>query len=335
MTEAFPPYWSIRDRNLSPPAGTKGNYQLDPVVEIPEGLAPSSAQTRHDWPIWRCKKIEPTRIWPWTTTKEDLSDSLSEQLSTYGFALQSAVGLHEFAAEFAKTVPSNFLSTPGSPKVDELIERIEEWTTGPGNGPQDIVTFGHHRYTVEQLGLVQSKLSDLSRAGEDTISEPWPGPDKPWPEGRTTVWWDELYTKQQLLERAKAIFFGALRIYNDIVERWFPAFDRRHQMTYMLPLRLEGILVLGGNPKRPEWHRASLMSWPCVVSSHNESNVSFELGSWDQIMGDAKNDKLQAAQEEFLEKRGKFRYSTQVFRGNDPRPATKIAHAWLTSTLKI
>ena len=303
----------------------QGEEQLGPVVEKPEDLDPSSPQTRRDWPIWRSEEIEPTRIWPWTTTKEELSESLSEQFITHRFALDSVVGLQELTAEFAKAVPNSILSTPESPKIKELIDFFNVSTTGLEDSPPNI---------VEPLTLGRMALTNLSRAGYDTISDPWPGPDKPLPEGRNRVRWDEVYTDQQLLERAKAIFYGALRIYNDIVEQWFPAFNRRHQMASMFPLRLEGILVRGGNPNRPEWHRVSLMWWPRVVSSHNESDVLFELGSWDQIMGDAKNDKLQAAQEEFLDKRGKFRYSTQVFRGNEPRPATKIAHAWLTSDLQ-
>ena len=74
--------------------------------------------------------------------------------------------------------------------------------------------------------------------------ELWPGKDKPLPGDNTDVLWYELYTERQLLERTKKVFEGALSVYNDIVKRWFPAFNRRHQMGYMLPLRLEGILSL-------------------------------------------------------------------------------------------
>ena len=265
---------------------------------------------------------------------EDLSQSLSKELETYRLALDSPLGLHEYAVEFAKNIRGFFLPSQKSPKISELINWIEVWTTEAGRRPLDSVSVGSFTYTVKDLELIQAKLYELSREGKDTISEHWPGPDKPRLEGRTSMWWDEFYTEQQLLERAKAIFDGALRIYNDIVGRWFPAFNRRHQMTYMLPLRLEGILVPGGNPNRPEWHRASLMWWPRVISSDEESNVLFELGSWDQISGDATNDKLQTAREEFLDERGRFRHSTQIFRGSESRPATKIAYRWLTSDLQ-
>ena len=312
----------------------QGELQLDPVVEIREALDHSSARTRLDWPHWRSTEIEPTRVWPWTTTKEELSQSLSEQLKGYRFALDSTLGIRELAAEFAKAIPSALLSTSDSPKIDELIDLISKWTTRPGANPGDIAFLGSQRYTVYQLRIAQTMLSNLRRAGYDTILDPWPGPDKPPPQDVSKIWWDELYTDRQVLARAKAIFEGALKIYNDIVDRWFPAFDKRHQMSYRLPIRIEGVLVPGGNPEAPEWHRVSLMWWPRVVNGDSEPGVFFELGSWDQIRGGATNEKLENAQQEYLEKRGRFTYSTQVFHGNEPGPATKKAHDWLTSDLR-
>ena len=312
----------------------QGESQLDPVVEMGETLNLSSARTRQDWPRSHSTEIEPTRVWPWTTTKEELSQSLSEQLKGYRFALDSTLGIRELAAGFAKTIPGTLLSTSDSPKIDELIDIISKWTTSLGANPDDIAFLGSQRYTVYQLTLAQTILSILRRAGYDTISDPWPGPDKPPPKDVSKIWWDELYTDRQVLARAEAIFGGALKIYNDIVDRWFSAFDKRHQMSYRLPIKIEGVLVLGGNPERPERHRVSLMWWPRIVNGDSESGVFFKLGSWDQIRGEATNEMLENAKQEYLEKRGRFTYSTQVFHGNEPGPTTKKAHDWLTSDLQ-
>ena len=312
----------------------RGEQELDPVIEMPEDLYPSSGFARRDWLIRHRKVVEDTRVWPWTTTHEDLSQSLSDQLETYRFALDSVVGLHEFVAEFAENVPRYFLSTPDSPKIGELVDLIEDWTARLGSRPQDIIVLRSHRYTVEELKIVRTKLSDPSRDGNDTISEPWPGPDKLWPEGKTSVWWYELYTERQLLERTKAIFDGALRIYNDIVERWFPAFNKRHQMSYMLPLRLEGVLSPRSTPDRRGWSDPTLLWWPKLVNSNAESGVFFELGIEDQVLGAATRDKLQAAEDEFLLHRERFHHTIGVLPGNDTRPSTKLAHDWLAADLK-
>ena len=105
-----------------------------------------------------------------------------------------------------------------------------------------------------------------------------PGPDKPWPPGKTGILWDEVFTDERLLKRATAVFEGALRIYNNIVDRWFPNYNRRNQMSYTMPIRFEGMLSRGPY-KRGGIDAVSLRWWPCLVSSRNESGVFFELGS--------------------------------------------------------
>ena len=311
----------------------RGEHELEPVIEMTEDMNLFSGSGRGDWLIWGSTVIEDTRIWPWTITHEGLSRSLSDQLETYRFALDSVVGLHEYAAEFAKNVPRYFLSTPDSPKVRELVDLIEDCTVRLGGRPQGIVVLRSHRYTVEELRIVRSKLLDLAQDGSDTISEPWPGPDKLWPEDRTSVRWHELYTERQLLERTKAIFGGALRIYNDIVERWFPAFNKRHQFGYMLPLRLEGVLSPRSSPDQGGRSEPSLFWWPRLVNSNAEPGVFFELGTEDQVLGPDTREKVQAAEDEFLLNRGRFSDTSQVLPGNDPRPATKLAHDWLAADL--
>ena len=305
-----------------------------PVVEMPEDLDLFSAEARRDWQGWQSTEIEPTRVWPWTTTKEELSSSLSEQLQTLGFSLSTEVGLHEYATEFVKNSRRLIVSTRRSAKVSEILDWIEAWLTQSGRGPRDTISFNGFTYTVRELELVHSTLSGLSADGIEEIPEPWPGPDKQWPDGRSSVLWHELYTEQQLIDRTTAIFDGALGIYNDIVEQWFPAFNKRDQMSYMLPLRFEGILCPEGDPAVPDRTGAILLWWPKLVSNHDESGVSFELGSWNQLLGAAANEKLQTAQKEFFDQRGWFSYSTQILPGYEPRPATTLAHDWLTSDLR-
>ena len=310
------------------------DLQGQPVVEMPEGMDLFSAEAQRDWPRWQSTEIEPTRVWPWTTTKEELSSFLSKQLQTLGFSLGTEVGVYEHATEFVKHSRRLIVSTRSSAKVREILDWLEEWLGQPGRGTRDAISFNTFTFTAGELELIHTKLSELSNGGAEEISEPWPGPDKQWPDGRPSVQWHELYTEKQLIARTTAIFDGALRIYNDIVEQWFTAFDRRGQMTYMLPLRFEGILCPGGDPAVPDGIGASLLWWPRLVSNQDESGVSFELGSWDQLLGAATNERLQTAQKEFFDQRGWFSYSTQVLPGYEPRPATTLAHDWLTSDLR-
>lgn len=312
----------------------RGEERMDPVVEIPPRWEPFSHHEYMDWYPWRSTVIEHTRVWPWTITQEDLSSSLSDLLETYSFALDSTIGIREFAVEFAETIPTYLLSTSRSPKIRELSNWIDEWLTEPGRRPQDAIGFGQHMYTVKELELIRATLSELPRNEDDTISELWPGKDKPWPAGRSGVLWHEFYTDGQLLERTNAIFDGALRIYNNIVERWFPAFNRRHQMSYMLPLRLEGVLIRRSASERRERSNAVIDWWPRLVNSNADSGVFFELGSDNKVFESNTIEKRQTARDEFLLHRGHFHHTSQILPGYDPRPATKLAHDWLTTDLE-
>ena len=287
-----------------------------------------------NWYPQRSTVIEPTRVWPWTTTKEDLSSSLSELLKDYSLALCSKVGIREFAAEFAETTPTYLLSGSRTPRLSELINWIDEWITELGRGPQGSITFGQHRYTGKELELVRATLPELPLNSDDTISEIWPSQDKPWPEGKSSAWRYELYTGRQLLRRTNAIFDGALRIYNDIVEMWFPAFNKRNQMSYMLPLRFEGVLNLRNSSGKRDLSDAALIWWPRLAKSNAESGVYFELKSDSNIFAADTREKLQAAEEEFLLHGGRFQNRIQLLPGYDPRPATKLAHEWLTDDLR-
>ena len=311
-----------------------GEEQMDPVVDIPLGLNPHSYEHSKNWQRWRSSVIEPTIVWPWTATKEELSSSLSKLLDTYCFALDSTIGFREYATALAKSVTSNPLTESRAPRTSDLIDWIGDRITMIGRGPGNSIIVGQQRFTVKELELVRDRLLELQRSIGDTTLDPWPGQDKPWPESRTAVLWYELYSERQLLERTKAIFVGALRIYNDIVEQWFPAFNRRHQMSYMLPLRLEGVLSLKVAPNRSQRSSATLSWWPRLVHNNAESGVFFELGPDDKVLRSGMKEKLKAAQDEFLLNIGKFWHTEQALPGNEPRPATQLAHHWLVKDLK-
>ena len=153
----------------------QGERELEPVIEMPEDVDFFSASTTRDWPMLRSTAIEPTSVWPWTTTKEDLSSSLSESLRTYRLALHSPIGIREYAAEFAETIPSFLLPNLRQPKICDLTNWIDEWITMPDGRPEDSIMFGQHIYTVKELELVRATLPQLPQNGDGTISELWPG----------------------------------------------------------------------------------------------------------------------------------------------------------------
>ena len=108
------------------------------------------------------------------------------------------------------------------------------------------------------------------------------------------------YTEESVLQRTNDIFNGALRIYNNIVERRLPAFNTRNQMRHMLPFRMKGELVLPEYGRLNGPNEAYLLYWNEWADDTNSSGIFIELGP----MGGATNDdirrKIQAAQEKFV-----------------------------------
>ena len=142
--------------------------------------------------------------------------------------------------------------------------------------------------------------------------------------------WFECYTEERLLQRTNAVFNGALRIYNDIVERWLPAFNRRNQMKHALPFRMRGELRLLEGIGLNGRDTAQLTYWNEWAHDIADSGVFIEMGPRDRTVGDTTQERVRVAQDELVERGLLYNYGWTVLPGYEPRPATELAHEWLT-----
>ena len=314
----------------------RGDKTLAPVVQFPEGLHDLSEGHFWDWPTSMSRGIEPNRVWQWSITHENLSESLSKQLLALRLALESAEGFHEFTYDFASFLRRSYMTTKEKQTSSEVIDYIDKWLLEPSRGRGDSITFGRREYsfTVPELEHFRERLSDLARNGTDILVDPWPEPDRKWPHGRSGGMWFEIYTEERLLQRTNAIFNGALRIYNDIVERWLPAFNKRNQMRYMLPFRMRGELRLLEARKVNERNEAVLTYWTEWADDTVDSGVFIELGPKERTTGDDTLKRVRAAQDELIEQGMPYYSGWRVLPGYEPRPATRLAHEWLTHDLQ-
>ena len=217
----------------------------------------------------------------------------------------------------------------------DVIDYLDKWIRGLNGDPRGSVTFGRSGYsfTVPDLELFRERVSELSRNGTDILVDPWPPPDKEWSPRRRGGMWFERYTEERLLQRTNAIFNGALRIYNLIVERWLPAFNRRNQMRYMLPFRMCGELRLPEAGSSHDRNVAVLTYWDEWADDAADSGIFIEFGRKERTSDDDIRMRIQAAQDKFIEEGKPYYSGWQVLHGND-RPATTLAHEWLTSDLR-
>ena len=291
-----------------------GMEQLKPVVGLPKHAGPFSGQYDPDWSQWSGRTIPPTREWPWAITKEMLVHSLSEHIESRRFALQSTDAIRELTFDFARSVTARGFATPERIETGEVLRYIDgdaaKWVS---------LRVGDSLYLAEDIQLIRRHLVQR-QDGEEFILEPWPGPNKARPIGRSSWGWHETFTKQQLLERTKAVYAAALRIYTSIVDNWFPVFSNRLRLKCILPVRFEGRLFIPNPSSRGrEW--PFLTWWPRPLGEQGESHVAFELAGRDP------------ANEESTDV-GEFWYSTGLLHISGSRPATELAHRWLIDELR-
>ena len=314
----------------------RGDKELAPVVQLPKDLREPYKSHNEDWPRLKVRGIEYTRVWPWSITHDELSQSLSEQLKSFRLALELTVGFHEFAYDFAGYLRKSYFEARDINTPIDVVDYIDKWLQHLNRDPRGSVTFGYSEYsfTVPELELFRERVSELFRNGTDILVDPWPPPDKEWPPGRRGGMWFERYTEEGLLQRTNAIFNGALQIYNRIVERWLPAFDKRNQMRYMLPFRMSGELRLleASNPN--DRKEAVLMHWNEWVDDIADSGVFIEMGRNETNIDDDTRKRMQAAQEKFFEQGRPYYRGWGALHGYEPRPATTLAHEWLTKDLR-
>ena len=313
----------------------RGDKELAPVVQLPKDLSGRYERHHEDWPRRKSRGIEFTRVWPWSITHDELSQSLSEQLEGFGLALLTTVGFHEFAYDFAGYLRRNDFEARDLVTPTDLVDYIDKWLRKLNRDPRGSVTFGYSGYsfTVSELELFRERVSELSRNGTDILVDPWPPTDKEWSPGRRGGMWFERYTEQRLLNRTNAVFNGALQIYNRIVERWLPTFNKRNQMRYMLPFRMSGELRILEASKPNERKEADLIHWNEWVDDIADSGVFIEMERKERSIDDTRK-RIQAAREKLIEQGKPFYSGWGILHGYEPRPATTLAHEWLIDDLQ-
>ena len=316
---------------------TTGWYRGDDthasVVRLPENPHDRRKILSWEWPSLRGRPVEPTRIWPWSVTKDELYERLARKLSSLQLALDSPEGFHEFAHDFVGRLGRNRFGAEGPQALDDVIGYIDEQILYLGDDPRSSITFSGSGYsfTVPELESFRERIMEFSRSGINILDDPWPSPDREWPVERT---WFGRYTDAGLVQYTNAIFNGALRIYNDMLERWFSAFSKRHQMRHALPCRLMGRIRLLEGRGLGGRSMATINCWNEWAHSRVDSGVFIEMGPRNQNIDDATQERVLAAQDEFIKRGLSYSYGWSILPGHESRPATELAHKWLKDDLR-
>ena len=304
--------------------GGKGN--LTKVVELPVDICPSL-----DWPLLVTRGVPNSQVWPWLITRTDLVEALSEWLNPGHLPIESRDALHELSWEFARA--ANRHADRGSVPIDALrvLRQID-------HGMINVYFYdrlgARYVFSEEDTRLIRRHLSEVVESGNESIIDPWPSEDRL----KTSGWPWEGYSDEQLLRRTNAVYTAGLRIYRDIVDRWFGSFRHSLQMFQLLPVNLEGFII----PSYEESPRkvGPVLSWRTrSLPIQQESTASFVLerdrqGNEDWHSYWANEQKNLAAVRPSLRVEPhpmSVGSGVYVF---EPRPATALAYKWLLSDLR-
>ena len=303
------------------------------VVPLPERTDTGPDGLDPGWAVLTAESGRPGLEWPWIATRRYLMESLSQTIMTRRLALPSGDAVRELAWAFALAVSNQGEFSP-RPIATSMVLDVARRLMG-GARPGDVFMVQRLQMTLDELVLVERRLEQMLGDGEGTVCDPWPLFDRrPSPDAGTCSTWD-FYSDDRLLERATAVYTAALRLYVEMVDRWFDGFRRRFRFIGLFPILLEGRLT---KLCQPHWEGAPVLTWRVRALPRGEtSRVALEWGSANDFHSLSywrdEEDNLRSVRP------GTDATPYPVVGGSLPsidsvRPATDLAHTWLIHDLK-
>ena len=173
--------------------------------------------------------------------------------------------------------------------------------------------------------FLHAQLASGKIARDGSMASPGRGS----PLDRRSWMWHEEFTGERFLERVEAVYGAALRIYVDIVQKWFAPFADKFMLYANLPAKFEGRIWMP-QARRDVPH---LSWWPRFLGPQQESKIEFELRPSDSFNVDEIGEKIKTAEAENLSRAGVSWNSREIIHVVGRRPATEIAQKWLIEEL--
>ena len=303
------------------------------VVSLPEPTERGPDSLDPGWAVLHSESGPCGSEWQWIATRLHLMESLSKVVMTRRLALPSVDAVRELVWAFALTVSNKGEFSP-RPMATSMVLDVARRIAAVAR-PGEVFVVQRLEITLDDLVLVERRLERMLEEGEGTVRDPWPLFDRrPSPDARTCSTWD-FYSDDRLLERATAVYSAGLRLYMEMVDRWFSGFRRRLRFIGLFPILLEGRLT---KSHQPHWEGAPVLTWRARVLPIGEtSRVALEWGS-------AKDFRSLSYWRDEEDNMRSVRPGTDatpyaVVGGALPsidsvRPATDLAHSWLIRDLR-
>ncbi|OIQ10581.1 DUF4062 domain-containing protein [Neomoorella thermoacetica] len=298
-----------------------GTEKVPDIVTLPLNLDKDLR-----WPHTRWARPGRQSGWAWRWALEELSNKLSELLRHQALPIEDGPLTREYVWITAlKIVGRGSLDYRPIP-----LSEIEKHFSSFPSHINDFMDARRHRWN---LGPLRREILRLRNLGELELRPPWPGPDL---EPRAGWVW-EMYSDEQLLARTKAVYEGALKGYQQLVETWFSRLADQLDTWVILPARLVGNIIPPDRGK--EWAGSPKIHWYLEPLPYGtQSYVDLTLGTGDASIKDpllifnhlrAQSHKVRPGTMMW----GRFTIHHGILDIFEPSIATRLAYDWLWEDL--
>lgn len=175
---------------------------------------------------------------------------------------------------------------------------------------------------------------ELRRLGDNatTLDPPWPGPDIPFGPNTRLIW--DVYSPNQILARARAVYSAAIEVYQELVRRMPPQVADRLSTYVKLPARLVGMV---SPPRQGDGLQGiPTVAWYWeVLPQGSSTSVDLRLGTG--RFGDAEFARARDTLKQFRPQAATWAETFVSYGEFDLQPldpATQLANKWLESDLR-
>ncbi len=276
--------------------------------------------------------VAATELWPWSFSKAYLTNSFSSVYDYARFALTSDDAVKELSWEFACAVAGNSRLGRRRINAQRVLGHIED------NQSLEFETLSvnHRSFSNIEVKAVKEHLQSILVNEETCIADPWPESDLDAING--PIW--TTFSPDRLLSRTQSVYAAALRVYEEMVSRWFGKFAFRLRLHSLMPIRLEGCLDIPAYSSE-QFNAPRLMWQPRILPQGTQSDAKIELGRLDYDKAEI-NRYFAEESEVFSNLRNRPSNEAPLFRHTsmsvsevfEPRPATMLACEWIRDELR-
>lgn len=313
---------------------------VDPKGDVHVTARDEGKWLHTEWTYWSSsgvrKVVQSARpghqsAWAWRWTLERLRQELESMLAARALPTKNQAIIHEAAWELAlKLTGRGSLNSAAIPLADiESGLREIRKVASRLSRRMDL-----NRWI--EFGALVERCQTLRSGGVNVLDAPWPGPDLLGASGQPGLGWIwDPYSPEQLLQRARAVYLGAITAYEQLVQEWFSPFAGRLSVAALMPVCLLGRLKM---PVAGQGSIGPTMIWRLEPISEEPHLVDIKFGTEEDQARFIEDFHRLIANTNSLRPRllgaNRFQYHNGTVPIFGTRPATDIAYQWLWDDLK-